>query len=148
MYPYDEDDDGDILEEVDDDELDEEIEDGDDTDQPLEWGVDFETGKLTGGKVYGSKAVAVWAWNALMYPRYRYELTSWEFGNELEDLVGEVMDEEEREILVESIIMDALLPNEHIEGIDNLTCEQDGDHLNIAFTLLTEYGEEEMDVTV
>lgn len=146
MYPYDEDDEEEI-------ELDEEMEssttEGDqDENPPMEFGVDFSTGQMTGGKVTGAKAVAVWAWNALMYPRYTYELTSWNYGSELRDLIGQVMEQDDLEVSVDAIIRDAFLPNEYIEDIENLTCEMEDDTLNISLTLVTPFGEEDIDVTL
>ena len=125
-------------------ELEEETEEPEEEDEdiPMEFGVDFSTGQMTGGKVTGAKAVAVWAWNALMYARYRYELTSWQYGSELSDMVGEVMDEEDAQMTAEAIIRDALLPNPYIEDIKDLTCELSGDKLTISFTLVTPFGEE------
>ena len=140
MYPFDEDD-----ELFDEDETEqEEVDIG----EPVEFGIDFTTGRLTGGKVRGSKAVAVWAWNALMYPRYRYELSSFQYGCELSDMIGQVMSKEEATIMAESIIRDTLLPNPHIEDIADLKCELDDDRLSISFRLITSFGEEEIDNVV
>lgn len=137
MYPFDEDD-----ELFDEDETEQEEVD---IEEPVEFGIDFTTGRLTGGKVRGSKAVAVWAWNALMYPRYRYELSSFQYGCELSDMIGQVMSKEEATIMAESIIRDTLLPNPHIEDIADLKCELDDDRLSISFRLITSFGEEEID---
>ena len=136
------------FDEDDEDLLDSEIED-EDEELPQEFGVDFSTGQMTGGKVTGKKAVAVWAWNALMYPRYRYELASWQYGSELSDLIGQVMDPDEASMMAESIVRDALLPNDYIEDIEDFTCELETDKLTVSFTLITPFGEEELnDVTI
>ena len=140
MYPFEIDDDDDELETEEEGNDVEEI----DEEPPMEFGVNFETGQLTGGKVTGAKAVLVWAWNALMYPRYRYELTSWNYGCELQDLIGQVMDQEELEMTVDAIIRDTLLPNEYILDIDGLTCDLNEDRLTISFTIETPFGEEEL----
>lgn len=140
---FDEDDDLDIDDGFDD--TDSEDEDSDIEEPPLEFGVDFKTGQMTGGKVKGSKAVAVWAWNALKTPRYRYEQCTWQYGSELSELIGESMDSEDAAVLAESMVRDALLPNPYIEDIDGLTCELDGDKLTISFMLITTFGEEEME---
>ena len=39
---------------------------------PREYGIDFETGQLSGKMVEGYDALLVWAWLALRTPRYRY----------------------------------------------------------------------------
>lgn len=39
---------------------------------PREYGINFETGQLSGKMVEGYDALLVWAWLALRTPRYRY----------------------------------------------------------------------------
>lgn len=135
---YDEDEDLNLDDDIDDaEDEDEEIED-----LPMEVGIDFETGQMTGGKVTGKKAVAVWAWNALKTPRYQYEQHSWQYGSELNELIGQAMDEEDAEIMAESMVRDALLINPHIEDISDFKCELDADKLTISFILETSFGEE------
>lgn len=140
MYPFDVDEDEE-LELTDSDE--EVIEE-----PPMEFGVDFKTGKMTGAKVTGSKAVAVWAWNALMYPRYRFEIATDQYGSELQDMIGNVMTQDEASMMAESIIRDAFLPNQYIEDIEDLTCNIEDDRLTVSFRLITTFGEEDMDNVV
>ena len=111
---------------------------------PTEYGIDFSTGQLTGGKVSGAKAVAVWAWNALMYPRYRYELATWQYGSELSKMIGKVMDKSRASMIAESLVRDALLPNENILDIKDFACELKDDKLIISFRIVTPFGEEEL----
>ena len=111
---------------------------------PMEFGVDFSTGQMTGGKVRGAKAVAVWAWNALMYPRYHYELASWQYGSELYSMIGKVMDKGRASMMAESLVRDALLPNENILDIADFQCDKKDDKLIISFKIITPFGEEEL----
>ena len=111
---------------------------------PAEYGIDFSTGQLTGGKVSGAKAVAVWAWNALMYPRYRYELATWQYGSELSKMIGKVMDKGKASMIAESLVRDALLPNENILDIKDFQCELKDDKLIVSFKIVTPFGEEEL----
>ena len=55
---------------------------------PKEYGINFETGQLSGKIVEGYDAILVWAWLALHTPRYRYYIYSEDYGQEYEDLVG------------------------------------------------------------
>ena len=112
---------------------------------PLEFGVDFSTGMLTGGKVRGAKAVAVWAWNALMYPRYRHEMATFQYGSELTEMIGQVLDEDEAAMLAESMIRDALSPNPYILDITDLECTLGADRLEVSFTIVTPFGEAALD---
>ena len=55
---------------------------------PREYGINFETGQLSGKIVEGYDAILVWAWLALHTPRYRYYIYSEDYGNSiLEDPV-------------------------------------------------------------
>ena len=44
--------------------------------------------------VEGIEAVKVWAWNALYTVRFRYLIYPWEYGDELETLIGQSYIEE------------------------------------------------------
>lgn len=138
MFPFDADENEELeLEES--EEVEEEV-----VEPPTEYGVDFKTGKMTGAKVTGSKAVAVWAWNALMFPRYRYEIVDFQYGSELSDMIGKVMTEDQAAMMAESIIRDTFSINPFIEDIANLECSIDEDRLTISFYLVTSFGEEEI----
>ena len=117
-------------------------------DEPVEFGVDFETGKLTGGKVRGSKAVAVWAWNALKTYRYNFESMPWEYGCSLMDLVGLAMSPMEMNARSESLVREALSGSPYIEDIKDYECKIENDKMTISFTLVTAFGEEDMNVSI
>ena len=55
---------------------------------PREYGINFETGQLSGKIVEGYDAILVWTWLALHTPRYRYYIYSEDYGQEYEDLIG------------------------------------------------------------
>lgn len=55
---------------------------------PKEYGINFETGQLSGKIVEGYDALLVWVWLALQTPRYRYYIYSEDYGQEYEDLIG------------------------------------------------------------
>ena len=143
MFPLDADENEELELEEDDEEVEEEI-----IEPPTEYGIDFKTGQMTGGKVTGSKAVAVWAWNALMYPRYRYEIEDFQYGSELSDMIGQAMTQDEASMMAESIIRDTFSVNEFIEDIADFNCVLDGETLTISLTLVTSFGEEEMNNVV
>ena len=56
---------------------------------PAEYGIDFETGQLTGKKVYGLEAIKVWIWLCLQTERYRYQIYSQNYGVSLEQYIGQ-----------------------------------------------------------
>lgn len=121
----------------------------DEEDLPVEFGIDFETGQLTGGKVSGLDAIKVWAWNALKTPRYIYEQFGWDYGSELEDLIGmSQMPFEYIESEAKRMIEECLTQNRFIEGIRNFSCSMSRDTLQCSFNIITTLGEVEYDVTV
>ena len=109
--------------------------------EPCEYGIDFETGKLTGIKVYGLEAIKVWIWNALKTSRYRHVIHSWDFGNELEDLIGKGYSEEYINTEVPRMISECLLINENILGVKDFNFSLRGDKLHGSFVVNTTYGE-------
>ena len=52
-----------------------------------EYGLDFETGKLTGKIVTGVDALCVWAYLALKARRYRWVIYSWQYGEDRTSVV-------------------------------------------------------------
>lgn len=113
-----------------------------------EYEVDFITGELTGGIVEGIEALKVWVWVALHTNRYRFEIYSWDFGHELEDMIGKTYSEEYITSETESLVEECLLVNEKIIGISDFECSIEKDKLVISFTILSVYGEGEFTTIV
>lgn len=115
--------------------------------QPLrEWGVDFETGRLTGRLVEGSEAVKVWAWNALKTPRYQYSTHSWFYGHDFNELIGQRYSEEYVEAQIHSMVEECLLVNQDILEVTDIVYELEEEHLKTSCRLVTTFGEEELSV--
>ena len=89
---------------------------------PKEYGIDFETGQLSGKMVEGYDALLVWAWLALRTPRYRYYIYSEDYGQEYEDLVGKSYSEELTDSELERMTEECLTENPYITGIENFSC--------------------------
>lgn len=125
------------------------IEHEDEEELPVEFGVDFTSGRMTGGKVKGADAIKVWAWNALHTPRYRYEQFSWDYGSELEDLIGrssrpiEYIASEAKRMCEECLIQ-----NRFIEGIRDFDCMIVMGVLVCSFTIITTFGEVDQNVAI
>lgn len=115
---------------------------------PIEWGIDFKTGRLTGGKVQGLEAIKVWAWNVLHIPRYDFAQFTWDCGSELKTLIGEVESEPLVRSDMQRMITECLTQNKYIEGVDNFTCSLEGDVVKAAFTISTTFGEVDMNVAI
>lgn len=115
---------------------------------PQEFGIDFITGQLTGEKVEGSDAVKVWTWLALKTARYRFRQFTWQYGSELEDLIGKQYTAEYTESQARHMVEDCLKANKYINGITDFVCKVDGDRLILQFTILTDFGREDMEIDV
>ena len=117
-------------------ELNEEIE------TPREFGLDFETGQLTGVVVEGIEAIKVWCYIALQVARYRYFICSWEYGNELEDLYGKGYSAEHLESEISRMIEECLLASEYIESVSVTDARYIGGRFTANISVTTIYGEE------
>ena len=112
---------------------------------PREFDIDFTTGKLTGRIAEGARAVAVWAYLAIKIVRYKYIQYSWEYGNEMVNLIGGTYSDEYVKSEVNRMLTECLEVNPYVNGIENLEIEKVNETLHIKFTLLTDYGSEEVE---
>lgn len=111
--------------------------------------IDWDTMKLTGNIVENIDAIVMWVHNALRTKRYEWLIYSWDFGEEYTELLGYSYTEEYLESEVERLITECLTEHPYISGIDNLEIQViDGAKLHITFTLVTDFGEEEVDLDV
>lgn len=115
-------------------------------DIPREYGIDFETGQLTGKVVEGLDAIRVWAWMALKTARYRYEMYSWDYGCEIESLIGRGNSKEYLESETRRMVEECLSMNPHILGISEFDCKILDEKLILRFTMETDMGEVELNV--
>ena len=136
MFPFDLDDDEEILEE-------EAV-----RLEPSDYEIDFTTGELTGRIITGLDAVKQWIRLALGTDRYFYNQFSWNYGSELNELIGQSYDEEYIISEVNRMVTDALSVNEDIESISEMEVEMENDTLHISFTVNTPYGSGEVEVNV
>lgn len=111
---------------------------------PREYGVDFDTGQLTGEIVEGLEAIKVWIWLVLQTPRYRYYIYTWDHGNEFEDLIGKGYTEEYMNTEIYRMTEECLLMNEDIQSISDFCVEINHDRMTVSFKANTIYGELEI----
>lgn len=137
MFPFDLDD----LEE----EIAEEIQN---QDIPTDYEIDFTTGKLTGRILTGIDAIVQWAKIILGTDRYYFTQYSWEHGSELSTLIGQGESRDYIETEAEKMITDALIVSDYIESVDDFEIKTDGDTLTAKFTILTSFGDSEVEIDV
>ena len=115
---------------------------------PREYDIDFSTGKLTGKIVEGSKAIAIWVYLAMQIDRYKFYTYSWDYGNELKNLIGKNYSKEYINSEIERMIKDCVEENPYVNGIQNLEIEKIENTISISFEILTDYGVEEVKIDV
>lgn len=97
-------------------------------------------------KVTGNDAIKVWAYKALRVPRYRHLAFSWQYGSEIESLVGKVMSHDQLVSEVEKNISETLKISPYILSVKDFDIDFSDDVPKVFFTLVTVYGEVRMDV--
>ena len=115
---------------------------------PKEYGIDFQTGQLTGKIVEGLEAIKVWIWLCMHTERFRHAIYSADYGTSLEQYIGHMLSEEYINTDCESEVSDALLINEYIESIEDFEAVRNSDGLNISFRVVTKFGSIEVDENV
>lgn len=115
---------------------------------PREYGINFETGQLSGKIVEGYDALLVWAWIALQTPRYRYYIYSENYGQEYEDLIGKSYSTELTDSELERMTEECLTENPYITGIENFSCVKIEEKVTVTFSLITELGDGEVSIDV
>lgn len=108
---------------------------------PREFGIDFNTGQLTGKIVEGAEAVKVWCYLALRVARYRFFICSWDYGSEIEDLYGQGYSAEHIESEVSRMVEECLLENDYIEEVEVSDAVYKGSRFSANVTVTTVYGD-------
>lgn len=116
-----------------------------------EYAWDFETGDFIyqNGKntiVYGIDALKIWMFKALKTERYKYLAYTWDYGSELNSLIGQKYSRDFTLVEAERLLQECLLINPYIVDLYNIDVNFDNKTLHIAFTANTVYGEVDMNV--
>lgn len=107
---------------------------------------DFDAGRpvFSGGKplvVSGAEAVKVWIWKALMTARTRYDVYSWDYGSEVESLIGQAFTPAVKRSEGVRYVREALLVNPYILAVRQADVSFVRDDLTICCEADTIYGE-------
>lgn len=101
------------------------------------WRIDFGKGRIL-GMVDGIEAVKQAAYKILQTQRYKYLAYSFNYGHELESVIGL------SPLFVKSeltrIIQEALKQDDRIQRIENLQTTIAGDSITATFTVVTNFG--------
>lgn len=115
---------------------------------PKEYGIDFNTGQLTGEIVEGIEAIKVWIWMCIHIERYRFPIYSWQYGCEFEQYIGQTVTDEFLHTDCRNALEEALKVNLWIEGISSFEVKRQDEKLHMKFTVATKLGETEVETDV
>lgn len=106
-----------------------------------EYEFDFNNNTLTGRILEGKKALKMWIYKALLTKRYIYPIYSWDYGQDLEELIGQGCEYDFIKSEVERRVTECLLVNERITRCHGFDINLINETLLIAFTAETTFGE-------
>ena len=120
-----------------------------DTSLPLakEIAWDFEHNKpvINNGRfktVEGNEAIKVWCYKALLTPKFTHEIYSWNYGSEIESLIGTNFTKGHTESELARYIEEALIVNEYITSVYINKCSLEESKLTASITVTTIYESE------
>ena len=115
----------------------------------FEWDLLTHDYVVTDGQIHileGKPALKIWIYKTLLTQRARYKAYTWDYGNDLDTLIGINL---VRDILVSEakrITEEALLMNKHIFALKEFKAWMDGADLHIEFIAVTTVGELEISI--
>lgn len=92
----------------------------------------------------GIAAIKTWAFKAMKTERFRYRIYSWDFGCEMENLIGESFTPNLTKAECVRYIKEALLIHPYITAVSEVSVSFSAGKLSIAAKLETVYGETEV----
>lgn len=111
----------------------------------LTWALDFDRGRVA-GRIDGIAAVKQAVYKALQTDRFWYDIYSANYGHELRTLLGKsplyVQAEASR------MVSEALLQDDRIKSVEGLSVHYVGEQLTVQFTVVTDQGKFEEEVTI
>ena len=113
------------------------------------WDFEKDTPILENGDfkmVEGNNAIKVWAYKALLTPRYNHSIYSWDYGSELMDLIGKAYTPSLTKEEAKRYIKEALEINPYVLEVSVIDTSFNNGLLSASIKLLTIYGESEVTI--
>lgn len=101
------------------------------------WKLDLETGRI-GGKIQGAEALKQAVMLRLLTPKYEHMIYGLSYGSELAGLIGK--DGDYCAAAAKTLVEEALLKDNRIKAVRNVTAEREGDELKVCFTAESDWG--------
>lgn len=105
----------------------------------LTYQLDFETG-LIKGLIDEKEALRQAAHLMLSTPRFKHEIYSWNYGSELEGLIG--MQPPLVFVKIKDTIVETLIQDDRIQSVDDFHFEREKGKVIVTFTVSSAYGQE------
>ena len=93
-------------------------------------------------------AISVWIYHAIKTYRYAFSIYSWNFGCEIDTLLGQNYTVGHTKAEVTRYITDALMINPYILSVEKIIVDFDGDILHVDARVITVYEELEVNFVV
>lgn len=109
----------------------------------VQWDPDAGTPVFSGGEpviVSGREAVSSWAWRAIQTARYQWSVFSWDYGCELEALVGQPYSADTKLAEATRYVREALLVSPYITDVQVEDAAFDGSTLHLTCQFTSIYG--------
>ena len=91
--------------------------------------------------VEGNEAILVWIWNALHTVRRRHEIYTWDYGNDVEELIGQPFTEELKRSEAARYVRECLMINPYITDVREIEVTFSNGALLVSCGIDTVYGE-------
>ena len=95
-----------------------------------------------------NEAVKTWAYKALKTERFQHLIYSWNYGSEIDSIIGQSYTPNLTKAECIRYIEEALLINPYIKAVSEVEVSFSEGHLTVSGTLETIYGETEVEVRV
>lgn len=113
----------------------------------IAWDFERDTMIIKNGKpviVEGNDAIKIWIYKTIKTERYKYLIYTWDYGCEINNLIGKGLPNDLIKSEVARYIEEALLINQYITSIDDFELDFSDGVLTINCTANTVYGEVEV----
>lgn len=93
-----------------------------------------------------TEAIKVWIYKVMNTERYLYMAHTWQYGAEVESLIGTTLTPKAKESEIKRYITEALLVNPYITELKDFSISFKNDEVSIEFIVISIYGEVSMSV--
>ena len=108
------------------------------------WDFERDVPVFRGGEpvvVTEKEALKVWIWRALRTPRFKYEIYTWAYGSEFENLLGQAYSDAVKTAEAPRYLRECLIINPYIREVKDIAVTFEAAKLTVKGTAVTIYGE-------